>query len=318
MNDDYLLVVGSINMDIMTFVSRHPFLGETIKGEQVTYTPGGKGANQAVSAAQTGSKVMLMGAVGNDHFQENLTSNLLKYNIPTDFVVKKEMESSGIAFITVGNSGENTIIIYEGANGKLNKEEVDLLLSNEENMPSAVLLQNEIPWEVNEHILGFARYHGIKTYYNPAPAFSIPTKAFNDVDVLIVNETEAVFYTGVQIKNREDITYAMKRLLDLGVKEVILTLGEHGCIYSSYIGENLVIPGVKVKVVDTTGAGDTFIGAFASQQQKGENLKESLEYASIAAAITCTKQGAQNSMPTDVQIRMFQEKQRAIEINSPN
>ncbi|MGP4078750.1 ribokinase [Pseudalkalibacillus sp. R45] len=304
MKNHHLLIVGSINMDIVTYVKNHPQIGETIKSQGVSYHPGGKGANQAVSASLSGSKITFIGAIGSDHFQVALINSLEQYGISADHILKME-GSSGLAFIIVNEKGENTITICEGANGKLIPEEVSSVLGKIEEEPKAILLQNEIPIKTNMYLLEYARLHGMKTYYNPAPATKMPREYLSLIDVLMVNESEASHLTGQKVDDAGSAGLASKSLIRAGVNEVIITLGEKGSVYRSADGEKYHIPAYPVQPLDSTAAGDTFIGAFITKQLQGNSAESAIKYASAAAAMACVKYGAQESIPNETEVEAF-------------
>ncbi len=295
-----ILVVGSINMDIVNRVGKHPLPGETIKGVSTHYSPGGKGANQAVAAALAGGQVTMLGAIGTDPYGSVLLQSLEDLQVKPHEVLHKE-GTSGMAFITVDETGENTIILSEGANGAILisdlEERLDLLEGAD-----ILLLQNEIPLDTTLFVLKEAHQRGVKTFFNPAPALEIPEDAFSLIEYLILNETEIEVVTGIGIKTEESKERAIHWLIDKGVKKVILTLGEEGSHYYSKEESTIITPGFKVNAIDTTAAGDTFIGAFAAAIASGENSKESLLFATAASAITVTRHGAQNSIPRKKEI----------------
>jgi len=298
-----ILVVGSINIDIVNRVIRHPQPGETIKGLGTQYIPGGKGANQAVAASLAGSQVHMLGAVGKDRFGGELIQAFEHANVETSAILNKD-STTGTAFITVDESGENTIILSEGANGMLSIEDVQkrIHLFKEANI---LLLQNEIPLETTLFALKTARQHQVKTYFNPAPALEIPKDAFAYIDVLILNETEMEVVTRRKVDSDQAIQKGVCDLLTKEIGAVIVTLGDQGSQFFSKSGEVIVTPGFKVQAVDTTAAGDTFIGALAAAESSGLKMKEALLFATAASALAVTKDGAQSSIPSRKEIVEF-------------
>lgn len=296
----HIVVVGSINMDIVNRVNKHPLPGETIKGLGTEYMPGGKGANQAVAAARCGGQVTMLGAVGNDSFGPELLQSLASAGVRTD-AVKVKAGTSGLAFIMVDEEGENSIILSEGANGELTKEDVSGAAGLFEDA-YAVLLQNEVPWPTTEAAMKAARAAGARVVLNPAPAFELPAEAFSLIDVLILNETEAEVISGLPVGSLEQADLAVAELVQRGIGTVILTLGEKGALLADRAGERLHTAAFPVKPVDTTAAGDTFIGAFASAGARGLALAEALRFAAAAAALTVTRKGAQESIPTQAEV----------------
>jgi ribokinase len=297
-----IAVVGSINMDVVNRVERHPLPGETVSGLETAYIPGGKGANQAVAAARAGAQVLMIGAVGRDPFGGPLVEALGKAGVDTAGVLEKE-GTSGMAFITVDAHGENNIILSSGANGKLGAEDMEAGLIGAAvgygGMGlGGVLLQNEIPWETTSAAIRRARTLGATVYLNPAPARKVEDEVLAFVDVLVVNETEATAISGMKVDSRENAEAAAQWLLGRGVREVIVTLGAAGGVYASKEGERVSVPAFRVEAVDTTAAGDTFIGAYAAARERGDSVQEALRWANAAAAIAVTRPGAQSSIPS--------------------
>jgi ribokinase len=298
-----ILVVGSINMDIVNHVIHHPQPGETIKGTGTEYSPGGKGANQAAAASLSGGEVSMIGAVGQDAFGPELIANLRKYGVKTNRIMPKA-ENSGMAFITVDHTGENHIILSEGANGKLTSEDIESY-SLEYKGFGAVLLQNEIDWAATEYVIRTANQQGVHVYFNPAPAMAIPDDVISCIDTLILNESEAELISGLSVKNEEQAKAAAEFFIDKGIGRVILTLGSKGALCLDKEKNEYRVAAYSVAVVDTTAAGDTFIGAFAAASESGEALEDCLHYASAAAALAVTKRGAQVSIPDREEICFF-------------
>jgi ribokinase len=304
-----ILVVGSINMDIVSNVTEFPLPGETIPSKETSFFPGGKGANQAVAAARAGANCSMIGAVGEDPFAETLVAALHNDGIATDQVLRKN-GSSGFAIITVNEAGENHIVLSEGANGKLTAEDAAASAGDWANV-YAVLLQNEIAWETTEAVIAGASAGGTRVLYNPAPAKAIPDAVFPLLDTLILNETEAAVITGLAVKDAESAQAAAKWALAKGTDSVIVTLGEKGCFYKNAQGDTAAVPAYKVKPVDTTAAGDTFLGAYAAASAEGLPIEQALSFASAAAALAVTKAGAQSSIPNKAEIEAFLQNESA-------
>lgn len=301
-----IYVAGSINMDVINRVHRHPVIGETIKGLESRYSPGGKGANQAIAASRAGGKVRMLGAVGRDAFGDPLVETLQRAGVDTSAVLRKE-GSSGLAFITVSDNGDNTIILSEGANGKLDERDLEPFL-DQAKPGDLMLLQNEIPHETTRYAIMKAGQIGMRTIYNFAPAISMDSALLKQVDVLILNESEAESLTGQAVHNIGQAEQATAALLRNGAKEVIVTLGEQGALYMNQAGDRIFTPAFPVTPVDTTAAGDTFIGAFAAALAMSFPLEESLRFASAAAALAVTREGASASIPDFAEIRDFVER----------
>lgn len=298
-----IVVIGSMNMDIVNHVENHPKPGETIKGWGTAYYPGGKGANQAVAAARSGGQVMMAGAVGTDTFAGKLVSTLQGEGINKDSILEKD-GTSGIAFITVDSSGENTIILSEGSNGKFMPEDLDPIFRMKKS-GDIILLQNEIPWPTTEYAIRTAHRKGVRVFLNPAPAVKVPKGLFPLLDMLILNETEVEAITDTPVKDIKHARIAASLLNEWGLKEVIITLGKNGSLYRNQEGCEIITPSFSVNAIDTTAAGDTFIGAFAAENVLGPPIQDCLQYATAAAALSVTIQGAQSSIPTREKILTF-------------
>lgn len=304
-----IVVAGSINMDLVSRVKQFPQPGETIHSTEVAYHPGGKGANQAVAAARTGASTIMIGAVGNDAFGAPLINSLSGYGVNSEAVTVVP-STSGLAFITVTESGENNIILSQGANGQLQWDEVERQLDRLLDI-EAILLQNEIPWAVNRAIIAYASSKGISIFYNPAPAAAVPTDVLPQVHTIFLNETETETVTGIAPTTDSQREEAARQLLSQGVQAVIITLGSDGCYYHDQSGKSFAMPAFSVKPVDTTAAGDTFIGAYASARCSGETPEASIQFAAAAAAIAVTRDGAQTSVPDRDEVLAFlQERAR--------
>ncbi|KZS43859.1 ribokinase [Paenibacillus glucanolyticus] len=300
-----LVVIGSINMDVVSNVNQFPQPGETIHSSGTSFFPGGKGANQAVAAASAGADCAMLGAVGLDPFGDTLIASLEDRQVRVKSVLSKE-GTSGIAMITVNKEGENYIVLSEGANGRLTEEDV----ASEVNWDGvyAVLLQNEIPWQTTRYVIHSASKAGVRVWLNPAPARSIPEEVFPLLDTLIVNETEAGVVSSLRVDDAASAEMAADWIIAKGTSSVIITLGEQGCFYGNARGERVAVPAYRVKPVDTTAAGDTFIGAYAAACTDGMETEEALKFATAAAALTVTRPGAQSSIPTKDEILAFMDK----------
>lgn len=282
-------------MDVINRVETHPMPGETLHGLSSDYSCGGKGANQAVAAALSGAAVCMIGAVGDDVFGVELKDTLQSFGVDVERVVTKT-GTSGTAFITVDAHGENTIILSDGANGQLTVDDVNGALQDVGDI-DAILVQNEVPFNTTLHAIQWAYQRQVRVIFNPAPAMPLPASVLGMIDCLIVNELEAQAITGVTVADRDGAESAGQQLVRAGVQSVIVTLGEQGSLYMD-ADQTLAIAAFQVNAVDTTAAGDTFIGAFAAASRSSGNIAEALQYAAAAAGLAVSRRGAQRSIPT--------------------
>ncbi|CAG7616484.1 Ribokinase [Paenibacillus solanacearum] len=299
-----IITVGSMNMDFVYYVSRHPLPGETVHSVRTETKAGGKGANQAVAAALSGAEVTMVGALGKDPYSEDVLAGLHGHGIDTSSIVLVN-GAIGTAFITVDASGQNSIVLNGGANAQLKVQDLTRLPELFE--PSSVmLLQNEIPWVCTQYAIETAHRCGVPVCFNPAPALTIPLRLFPLIDTMVLNETEAAWVTGVKLDGDESaLRQAAGALIRSGVKEVILTLGDKGSFYMNEQEEIIHTPAFKVNVEDTTAAGDTFIGSFLAARQKGMSTESCLQWASAASAIAVSRAGAQSSIPDAEEVEAF-------------
>lgn len=278
-----IYVIGSMSIDLVTKSIRRPKKGETLIGETFFMTEGGKGANQAVSAARLGSQVHMIGCVGDDSFGRQILENLIHNGVFVENVETIPGKASGIAQITLAE-GDNSIIVVPGANSKITIEKVSEVLKKVDS-GDIVILQNEIPLEVIEFVIDTCYTNQITTIYNPAPFIKVDLSLFEKVTYFTPNETEVVALFG---RSYEDIIVNYKN-------KMIVTLGSQG---ATYFDDKLIkVPGQQVDAVDTTGAGDTFNGALAVALSEGKVLKEAIEFANKVASISVQGLGAQGGMP---------------------
>jgi ribokinase len=288
-----ILVIGSLNADLVVRAPRFPAPGETISGEDLAIIPGGKGANQAVAAARQGARVSMLGRVGSDSFGPTLIDNLQQNHVDTTYVLT-DKSATGTAIIVVDASGQNSIVLSPGANGKVSLADVDTFPFQSADM---LLLQFEIPLEAVIHAASLARQNGLRVILNPAPARPIPDLLLADMDILVPNESELQLLSGQPVTDTDSAKSAARALLEKGVKTVIVTLGANGALLVT--DEKVThIPTFKVEVVDTTAAGDAFIGGLAAALLKDKSLEEAVHYGNAAGALAATKFGAQPSLPT--------------------
>ena len=291
-----IVIFGSINMDMIAQTPRFPQPGETIIGTHFITLPGGKGANQAVATAKLGRSTYFVGRVGGDSFGRELLKKLETFNINTKGVFIDEKTSSGVAMINVETSGENTIVVLPGANGNIDESDITRL---EQILPktSLLLLQLEIPLTAVEMAAREAKKLGVTVMLDPAPApEKLPERLYDSIDIITPNQTEAKKLVGFPLSNEETIKKAAQNLLKKGVKIVVIKLGEKGAFYATE-NESAFVPSLKVKTVDTVGAGDGFNGGIAAALDQGLCLKEALKWGTIVGGLTTTKEGAQTALP---------------------
>lgn len=291
-----MTVFGSCNMDLVTYVGTPPRRGETVLGREFHTVPGGKGANQAIAAARAGADVDMLGAVGSDEFATQIRDTLSAAEVETRGL-RTVPGRSGTAHIVVDDGGGNSIIVIPAAN-----DTVDGLVPGDEERIAAsrsLLLQLEIPLQGVIAAAEAARRNGVHVILTPAPAVELPTALLSQVDLLVPNEHEAAVLTG-----HEDPTRAMPDLLEL-VPEVVITWGSRGCLYGNRSGEHFEMPAHRVAAVDTTAAGDTFVGVLSAAVAAGADMREALRRGAAAAALSVQRNGASSSMPSGREITDF-------------
>ena len=290
-----ITVLGIFVADISFSGNKIPTTGETILGESYNIGPGGKGCNQAIAISRLGGKVNFISKLGNDDYGKLAINKLKNDNIDTSNIIISNEHKTGVAGIHVDrNTGKNAITVVRGAPSSLTIKEININLIKDSKI---FLTQLEIPIDVTLHCLKIAKENGLINILNPAPACVLDKKFFEVIDYFTPNETEAEFYTGVKINDESDAKLCAKKLLDKGIKKVIITLGEKGLFYSDG-KEDIYIKASSDKAVDTTGAGDAFNGGFSFALLKGKKIKECLEIANKVAGLSTTKLGAGDSMPT--------------------
>jgi ribokinase len=291
-----VVVVGSFIVDITGFANRFPKDGETVIGSAVRIGPGGKGSNQATAVSRAGADVVMITKIGSDVLSNIAHEHYSAEGMSEKYIYKTDKAGTGTAFIEVNEtSGENRIIAIKGANELLSAAEV---AAAEDEIAScdAVLAQLETCNEAVEELMRLAKKHGKTIVLNPAPYLPVPDGFFDGVDYLTPNETEAEFYSGVPVESPEDAERAALKLLEMGVKNVIVTLGKKGAFFTD--GKNkMLVPTTDLKAVDTTGAGDAFNGGFAVALSEGMDIGRALKFANCTASISVTRLGTSPAMP---------------------
>lgn len=297
-----IVVVGSSNIDMVAQVSHIPAPGETVGNASFIQSFGGKGANQAVAAARLGGSVTFITALGNDMYADILKEHFKAEGIMTDYIIDDANHPTGTALIYVANSGENCIAVAPGANFSLLPECIAQFSEIIEEA-DIIVMQAEIPYETIKTTALLAKQKGKKVLFNPAPACLIDEELMTAIDILVVNELEASFISGIEYtgNNLEDIA---QTLLRSGARNIVITLGSQGA-YMKNEQETIQLPSFKVKAIDTVAAGDTFCGALAVACSQREISRKALGFANAAAAIAVTRLGAQSSIPTLIEVSAF-------------
>ena len=297
-----IVVVGSSNTDLIARVKRFPEAGETVEGTYFLQAMGGKGANQALAAHKLGGDVKFITSLGKDINGENTLKFYKNEGLDVSTTLIIDNVPSGTAMIWVDDKGENCIVVTPGANNELSPEYI-LKVENEITAADMVVLQMEIPYGTVKTVCGLAHKQHKKIMLNVAPACQLDADIIGKVDILIVNETEAEAISGEKIDEIGQ-EVMVDKLLALGTKTVVLTLGKKGCLLKN-VQESHFIPAFCVEALDSTAAGDTFCGALAAELGRGHGWEEALKFATAASAICVTRMGAQPSIPTEKEVREF-------------
>jgi ribokinase len=300
-----LFVVGSSNIDMVIYLPRIPSIGETILGGESQMIYGGKGANQAVAAKRSGAEIGFITKLGSDAFAIDYAAYLEKEGFSKRFILNDNYTPTGIAQILVSEKGENSIAVAPGSNMTLMPADLTQFLP-ELAQANYLLMQLEIPLSTVEFLVETCANKGVKVILNPAPAQKLSDQILKNIWMITPNETEAELLTGINISDSESATTAARILYDKGVANVIITLGEKGCLLYNANGL-ATFPAFKVIAVDSTAAGDVFNGALASALTRGRDIEEAIIYGSMAAAISVTKKGAQPSIPHESEIQTFRK-----------
>lgn len=288
-----IAVVGSANIDLTTFTDKFPKPGETIFGQKFDLGFGGKGANQAVASRLCGADVFMVARVGSDLFGPATIENFKKLGIDATHVKQVEGLSSGVAPIFVDPQGQNRILVVKGANDAIKAADVDAAADMLKSA-DCIVLQFEIPLETVYYTVQFARKHGIRCIVNPAPGQPVDMGALADLDYFVPNESEAETITGMPVRNLQDAKKCAEKLVGGGIRRVIITLGANGSLLASREGQEH-LPAFQVKSVDSTGAGDAFIGSFAVFLAEGLPERDSVRRANLYAGLSTTGVGTQKS-----------------------
>ncbi len=297
-----LTVLGSLNIDVVVKCRKRPRPGETVMGEYHALVPGGKGANQACAGSLLGGEVSIIGCIGEDQLGEMLLESLAKNGIDTSALHVLPRTPTGAAFITIDDRGENSIIVSGGANRKVTPDIVDPDVIKAADI---VLVQLETPLESVERAFEIAVSGGRKTVLNPSPVRTIPdSSVLWKSTVFVMNEIEAEYYSGIPVHVPSDALEAGRAVLSRGVEFAVVTLGEQGSVVVSNTLQETV-KAFAVDAVDTTAAGDTYIGGFCTEWLRTGDVVSAMRYGSAAAAISVTRFGAQTSIPADIEVRRF-------------
>lgn len=302
-----VLVIGSLNVDMVTNVDHTPVAGETILGDKLDLIPGGKGANQACAAGRLGADVTMLGALGDDQYAMISKKSLIDSGIDVSYLIPKKHMGTGVALITVNKEGDNSIVVIPGANAQLSKEDIDRNIGLMERS-DIVVFQMEIPVETVLYAARKAKELNKLVILDPAPApREFPMELYCYVDVIKPNETELGILTKTE-NVLENLYEATELLKGYGVKHVIVTLGKKGVYVNSFNQGVEQIPSYEVQVVDTTAAGDSFTASLALMLAEGKGLMEAVRYANLVAAIVVTRKGAQSSIPRVDEVREYEGK----------
>ena len=301
-----ILVVGSFVMDLIVTTPRFPAKGETVLGSRYTTASGGKGANQAVQSARSGAEVTMVGKVGRDAFGDAMLQSVGSSGVNVERVIRSETEPSAVGNVQIEEKDgqtNNRIIVVSGANMAITPEEV-AFLKEEVDQYDMVILQLEIPMEINAIVARYAHEKGVPVMLNSAPYADMPQELLENITYISPNEHEAALLTGRELATDEDIRWALRKIQEKGVRNALITLGSRGVAYLSENGELLVAPAAKnIKVMDPTAAGDSFTAAIALALAEDRSLEEAVEFATKVSNIVVTRKGAQTSIPSRDEVK---------------
>ncbi|MBO4220241.1 MAG: ribokinase [Clostridia bacterium] len=290
-----VIVVGSLNFDIAVYTPRFSTPGESVLGNSVVLGVGGKGSNQATAAHRSGAETVMIGQVGRDFMAELLHKHYLEEGMSERYITVTDKAETGSGVIEIDPSGQNSIIVVKGANGTLSDVEV-MKAADEFKSADVVLTQLETGFSSIEKAKELAQENGIPFIINPAPHQPVPDGLFDGVDYLTPNETECEYFSGVRVTDEKSAETAAERLLEMGAKNIIITLGKSGVYYAGREGR-MMVPTTDLKSVDSTGAGDAFNGAFAVAVSEGMEIVTALKFANCVASLSVTRYGASKAMP---------------------
>lgn len=297
-----IVVIGSMNMDLVVQTDEIPKVGETVLGNALLQIPGGKGANQGVAIAKLQNDITFLGKVGKDGFGDELLLSMKNAGVHIEYI-GREIVSTGIAIINVDKNGNNNIVVIPGANEKVDEEYLNKHSKVIEDS-EIVVFQLEIPLETVKHGLKIAKNLGKITILNPAPAMELDDEIIKNIDVLIPNEHELERISKIKVTDEDSILEASRELLNKGIKQIIVTLGSRGAMYIDKGGYEF-FKAHKVKAVDTTAAGDSFIGGFVSSYIEHKDIDKAIDMGQRTAALAIQKVGAQSSLPTREEVENF-------------
>ncbi|MFR7590678.1 MAG: ribokinase [Longibaculum sp.] len=304
MNTYDVVVFGSINLDIVTHVKEYPSYGDSVLAQKIETIPGGKGANQAITVAKQGSQMLFISSVGKDSSGNQMIQNLESYGIQTDKILRSEKSSTRMYVIFVDENGENTMAGSLGANLTIPLDYIEETFSNID--AKVLLLQMETSPQAIIKTMQLAKEKGMFVILDPAPAGAYFPEVLKYADVITPNQQETEMITGIHVDSQESAIKAAKKIQELGVQNSIIKMGDKGnLVYQS--GQITYVPALKVRALNTVGAGDTFAGALASEYVKTGDLVKAVEYANIAAGIKVSHNGGQEVIPTESQVRKYME-----------
>lgn len=299
-------VLGSLNVDTTSTIERIPQPGETIASLNRSSAAGGKGANQAIAAVRAGANVNFIGKIGKDESGQYMIECLEEDHVDTTNITEDDMAGTGAATILLDEKGQNSIIVYGGANQRVTKEDIDAATDKIKDS-DFVVAQFETPQEAALEMFKIAKANGVTTILNPAPAASILPELLKVTDVIVPNETESATLTGIKVTDEESMLANYEAFKKMGVASLIITVGDKGAFYANNNGHEF-LPAFKVKAVDTTAAGDTFIGALSSQLNPDfSNMTEAINFAQHASSLTVQRMGAMPSIPKLAEIQEAEE-----------